>query len=210
MQTAAEYLAATESAVRHLYAGIAVYKNLQRSAVIPILAMDESIGTAVGKAKYEAWEKENAERFAAAWQAEQKFHAEFFAMNVLWGAVLQVADKALALYGKSVEIPPAWKDVMKKKQAKYCCGRLIRTVPLGIIIHAARNQHAHFDDPAPHELTEKVFKLLATAHPYPTLQEDRTFDLSIPMQSFASAIVHLISWPTFEHYVTDMRALLEI
>lgn len=43
-----------------------------------------------------------------------------------------------------------------------------------------------------------------------TPQPDRTFNLSIPMQSFASAIVDLISWPTFEHYVNDMRALLKI
>ena len=210
MQTATEYLAGTESAVRHLFDGIAVYENLLRSAVIPVPAMDESIGTAAGRAEYEAWEKRNAERFAAAWQAEQKFLAEFFAMNTLWGAVLQVANKALDLYGKSVAIPPAWSDVVTERTAKYCCGRLIRTVPLGLIIHAARNQHAHFDDPAPHRLTVKVFKLLATAHGYPTPQPNRTFDLSIPMQSFASAIVDLISWPTFEHYVTDMRALLEI
>ncbi len=99
---------------------------------------------------------------------------------------------------------------MTERTAKYCCGRLIRTVPLGLVIHAGRNQHAHFDDPNPRALTAKVFSILSTAHGYLTPQPDRTFDLSIPMQSFASAIVGLITWPTFEHYVNDMRALLEI
>ena len=210
MQTAAEYLAKTESAVRHLFDGIAVYDNLLRSADIPVFLRDEPFDTPAQAAEQKAWEIRNAERFAAAWQAEQKFHAEFFAMNTLWGAVLQVADKALDLYGKSVAIPPAWRDVVTEEGAKFCCGRLIRTVPLGLVIHAARNQHAHFDDPKPRKLTIKVFNLLSTAHGYPTPQPDRTFDLSIPMQSFASAIVTLITWPTFEHYVTDMRALLEI
>lgn len=210
MQTVAEYLAGTESAVLHLFDGIAVYENLLRSAVIPVPAMDESLGTAAGKALYEAWEVEHAESLAAAKEAEEKFIAEFFALNTLWGAVLQVANKALDLYGKEVSIPPAWSDVVKKKTAKYCCGRLIRTVPLGLVIHAARNQHAHFDDPDPHPLTVKVFNLLATAHGYPTPQSDRTFDLTTPMQSSASDIVSLIRWPTFEHYVNDMRALLEI
>lgn len=210
MQTAIEYLAKTESAVRHLFAGIAAYDNLLLSADLPVFLRDESFGTAAQDAEQKAWEIRNAERFAAAWQAEQQFHAEFFAMNTLWGAVLQVANKALDLYGKPVAIPPAWRDVVMEKTAKFCCGRLIRTVPLGLVIHAGRNQRAHFDDPVPRQLTEKVFKLLATAHGYPTSQLDRTFDLSIPMQSFASAIMSLITWPTVEHYVTDMRALLKI
>jgi len=210
MQTPAEYLAKTESAVRHLFDGIDAYHNPLRSADIPVLVRDEPFGTAAQAAEQEDWIIRNEERFAAAWEVERMFLAELFAMDTLCGAVLQVADKALDLYGKEDSIPPAWSGVVKKKMAKYCCGRLIRTVPLGLVIHAARNQHAHFDDPAPHPLTEQVFKLLATAHGYPTLQLDRTFDLSIPMQSFASDIVDLISWPTFEHYVTDMRALLEI
>ena len=51
MQTATEYLAKTESAVRHLFDGIAVYDNLLRSAVIPVPAMDESIATASGSSQ---------------------------------------------------------------------------------------------------------------------------------------------------------------
>jgi hypothetical protein len=77
VQTATEYLAGTESAVRHLFDGIAGYENLLRSAVIPVFVTDEPFGTAARAADQEAWESSNTERFAAAWRAEQKFLAEF-------------------------------------------------------------------------------------------------------------------------------------
>jgi len=99
MQTVTEYLAKTESAVRQLFAGIAAYDNLLLSADLPVFLRDEPFGTAAQDAEQKAWEIRNAERFAAA-QAEQQFHAEFFAMNTLWGAVLQVAYKAIDVYGK--------------------------------------------------------------------------------------------------------------
>lgn len=211
MQTPAEYLAGTESAVRHLFDGIAVYMNLLRSAVIPVPAMDESIGTAAGKAKYEAWEKENAGILAAARQAEEKFIAEYFALDTLCGAVLQVADKALKLYGRRVAIPPEWSGVVKSEKAMYCSGRLVRTVPLGLVIHAARNQHAHFEDLLLREPNATVFECLATAHGFPTPVRDPAFDLSnSSLTSFASNITSLIKWRMYDQYVTDMRALLEI
>jgi hypothetical protein len=211
MQTATEYLAKTDSAVRHLFKGIDAYHNLLRSADIPVLVRDEPFGTAAQAAEQEAWEIRNAERFAAAWHAEKKFIAELFAMDTLYGAVLQVANKALDLYGKDGSIPSEWSDVVKKGMAKYWRGRLIRTVPLGLVIHAARNQHAHFDDPEPRPLTVRVFGLLATAHGYPTPESDPMFVLSNPsLMSFASNVTGLIEWHTFAQYEKDIRALLEI
>jgi hypothetical protein len=114
MQTATEYLAKTGSAVRHLFEGIDAYHNLLRSADIPVLVRDEPFGIAVQAAEQEAWEIRNAERFAATWHAEKKFIAELFAMDTLCGAVLQVANNALDLYGKDGSIPPEWGDVVKK------------------------------------------------------------------------------------------------
>lgn len=213
MQTATQYLAGTESAVRHLFAGIDSYLELLRIAVNPIFATSELFGLATRDAEFEAWQVENRESLEAARQAEQKFIAESFALDTLSGAVFQVADKALMLYGKGGAIPQEWNGVVKSETAKYCRGKLIRTVPLGLIIHAARNQHAHFEDRLLREPNATVFKRLATAHGYPTIEPwcDPAFDLSNPsLTSFASNVRGLIRWRTYDQYVNDMRALLEI
>lgn len=212
MQTATEYLAKTESAVRRLFDGIDSYLELLRIAVNPVFVTSEPFGP-VRDAEFEAWQVENAESLTAARQAEQEFIAESFALDTLSGAVLQVAEKALDLYGKGVAIPPEWSGVVKPTKAKYCSGRLVRTVPLGLVIRAARNQHAHFNERPLHEPNATVFERLATAHGYPTPEpvRDPAFDLSNPsLTSFASNITGLIRWRTYDQYMNDMRALLEV
>jgi len=212
MQTATEYLAKTESAVRRLFDGIDFYLGLLRTTVRPVFVTSEPFGPAQD-AEFEAWRIANAESLAAARQAEEEFIAESFTLDTLSGAVLQVAEKALELYGKSVSIPPEWRSVAKPVKAKFCCGRLVRTVPLGLVIHAARNQHAHFNERPLREPNATVFERLATAHGYPTPEpvRDPAFDLSNPsLSSFATNITSLIRWRTYDQYAIDMRALLEI
>lgn len=203
MQTATQYLAGTESAVRHLFTGIDIYLELIRIATTPVFATSEPHGPAQD-AEYEVWQIENRESLEAARQAEKKFIAEYSALDALCGAILQVADKTLSLYGKDGSIPLEWQDVVKKGKkgtAKYWRGRLVRTVPLGLVIHAARNQHSHFDDPRPYPLTVRVFGLLATAHGYPTSAPDRMYDLSNPsLMSFASNVTGLMKWRTYDQY----------
>ena len=213
MQTATQYLAGTESAVRHLFTGIDIYLKLIRIATTPVFATSEPHGPAQD-AEYEVWQIKNRESLEAARQAEKKFIAEYSALDALCGAILQIADKTLSLYGKDASIPLEWQDVVKpgkKGTAKYWRGRLVREVPLGLVIHAARNQHAHFDDPKPHTLTVRVFGFLATAHGYPTSAPDRMYDLAnLSLTSFASNVTGLMKWRTYDQYENDMRPLLEI
>jgi hypothetical protein len=96
MQTATEYLAKTESAVRHLFEGIDSYLEILRIAVNPVFVTSAPSGP-VQDAEFEAWQIENVESLVAARQAEQEFIAESFALDTLSGAVLQVAEKALDL-----------------------------------------------------------------------------------------------------------------
>ena len=96
MQSATEYLKRTESAVRRLFDGIDSYLGRLREATGVVFVTSEPYGPAQD-AEYEAWSIANAEKIAAARDAEQEFIAESFALDTLSGAVLQVADKALEI-----------------------------------------------------------------------------------------------------------------
>ena len=208
MPTASQYLAETESAVLHLFRGIDSYLKVLQ-AEIPTFVSDHPFGPAQ-EAEYRVWESENKGGLDARRQAEQRFVAESFALDILCGSVLQVAEKALDLYCEAVPIPIEWSSTVNSSKAKYCRGRLIRTVPLGLIIYAGRNQHMHFGEKL-HELNVTVFERLATAHGYPTSARDPAVDLSNPsVFSFARNITYLLGWNTYDQYVQDMRALLEI
>lgn len=210
MQSAADYLLRTESAVRLLFSGIDSYLSVLRKATGVTFVTGEPYGPKQD-AEFAAWQIENAERLAAARAAEREFIAESFALDTLCGSILQVADKALELYGSNRAIPPGLPDSLKSHHAKFCVGRTVRTVPLGLVVYAARNQHTHFDEEALREPSASVFHLLATAHGYGGGQQiiDPAFDLNNQsLLSFASNVTSLIGWRSYEQYATDMRTML--
>ena len=211
MQSATDYLLRTESAVRMLFSGVDSYISVLRKATGVTFVTDEPYGPKQD-AQFAAWQLENAERLAAARAAEREFLAESFALDTLCGSILQVADKALELYGsKNNTIPSGLPATLKPHHAKFCVGRSIRTVPLGLVIYAARNQHTHFNDNALREPSASIFHLLATAHGYGVGQEilDPAFDLNNPsLVSFASNVTSLIGWRSYEQYSADLRSML--
>ncbi|ENO81099.1 hypothetical protein B447_09403 [Thauera sp. 27] len=211
MQSAAEYLLRTESAVRILFSGIDSYLSILRKVTGITFVTSEPYGPKQD-VEFAVWQTENADRLATARAAEQEFMAESFALDTLCGSVLQVAEKALELYGSNDEVPSGLPPTVKTQHAKFCIGRVVRTVPLGLIIYAARNQHAHFNDDALREPSSSVFRLLATAHGYSKGEViiDPAFDLSNQgLLSFASNVTSLIGWRSYEQYASDMHAMLQ-
>lgn len=212
MQSAAEYIAKTGSAMRKLFEGIDMYSAILRRHPHSVFVTSYTSDTNFD-AQYEEWAKENQRSIAASLAAQKKYVAESFAQATLCGAVLQVAVKALACYSKNTVIPGGWSPVIKPKYAPFCIGRLIHGVPLGLVIYAARNQHTHFEDTKLSELNLSVFERLATNHGIQSSQPFRhpAFDLQNPgLVSFASNCTALIGWRSYEAYEKDMRALLEI
>lgn len=147
MQTPKEYLDKTESAVRRLFEGIDEYLAVLRRAT----GVTFVTGTPSGReqdAEFDAWQAANCARLEAARQAEHEYLAETFAVDTLCGAILQVAAKALEAYGRNTTLPDGLPPAVKARHARYCVGRIVRTLPLGLIVFAARNQHTHFNDVA--------------------------------------------------------------
>jgi hypothetical protein len=214
MQTAAEYLNKTESAARKLFEGIDSYTSILRQH--PTSAFTTSYtDEADFQAQYEAWAKQNAGLIRASIEAQREYVAESFAQATLCGAVLQVAAKAIECYSNNKSVPLDWLSLIKptSKGVPFCTGRLIRTIPLGLVIYAARNQHTHFEDEELREPNVSVFERLAVNHGIKTDQliRDPAFDLqNTGLVSYASNCTALIGWRSYEAYEHDMHALLEI
>jgi len=148
-------------------------------------------------------------------EAQREYIAESFAQATLCGSVLQVAAKAIECYSRNMNIPVDWCSIIKpgSKAVPFCAGRLVRKVPLGLVVYAARNQHTHFNDAGLHEPSVSVFEYLALNHGIKAgqLLRDPAFDLNnTGLVSYASNCTALIGWRTYEAYEHDMRALLEI
>lgn len=212
MQSAADYLLRTESAVRLLFSGVDSYLSILRNVTRVTFVTGKPYGPNQD-IEFAAWQLENTERLAAARAAEREFIAESFALETLCGSILQIADKALELYGSNNTIPLGFPAPLKQRHAKFCVGRAVREVPLGLVIYAARNQHTHFNDDELREPSASVFRLLATAHDHGDGQQiiDPAFDLNNQsLVSFAGSVTSLIDWRSYAQYSVDMRAMLGV
>ena len=212
MHSSTEYLDRTASAVRKLFEGIDSYHEILRKAVPPIFV--SSTGNRLqAEAEFESWKKRHEAEIKTALQAQRDYFAQSFALATLCGSVLQVAAKGIEKFSKNSAVPPEWFGMIKPdhKASRYCISRLVRGVPLGLVILAGRNQHMHFGDEPLREPNVAVFQRLAT---YYTLKDDPdyrdpAFDLENKiLTSFAHNITALLGWRSYHAYEADMRALL--
>ncbi len=196
METAAEYLDKTESAVKILFDGIDAYFEVLRNEHVQLAA-------------------ENPEKLQAAFEAQRSFVAEYFALATLCGAVLQIAAKAIECYSKVDDVPEDCQDWINSKQwvtaRPFCIGRRVHDVPIGLVIYAGRNQATHFNEKKLFELNEAIFRRLSVGNSSIKNKDllDPSFDLSNPnLTIFADNITRLLGWRSFHEYDEDMRALL--
>ncbi len=215
MQNADEYLNKTRSAVAKLFEAIDTYLAILRehsTTFVTSYTNEED-----WQKQYAAWHLANESKIQAAQDAQKQYLGESFAQATLCGAVLQIAAKAIECYSTNTKIPKDWENLIKpeSKAVPFCAGRLIRGIPLGLVIYAARNQHTHFEDQDLREPNAAVFLRLAANHDYVMGNTasviDPAFYLSTKsINSFASNVTSLIGWRSVETYESDMRQLLEI
>jgi hypothetical protein len=213
MQTVAEYLDKTESAVKKLFDGIDAYFEVLRRE--PSLA---SYAFGVNEDPYELydrWAASNPQKISAQKEAQRQFIAESFAMATLCGAVLQIAAKAIECYSVVDEVPKDCDDLLKMRGGNparsFCIGRRVHDVPIGLVIYAGRNQATHFNNEKLNAPNVEIFRRLCAGNPLLAAKGllDPAFDLSgSNMTNFASNITALLGWRSFEAYDADMRALL--
>lgn len=209
METAAEYLDKTESAVRILFDGIDAYFVVLRNE--PSGVRSHSHGEDPSH-EYVQWAAENPEKLQAAFEAQRRFVAESFALATLCGGVLQIAAKAIECYSKVDDVPENCQYFFSQPATRpFCIGRRVHGVPIGLVIYAGRNQATHFNEKKLSELNELIFRRLSDGNPSILDKglRDSSFDLLNPnLTNFASNITTLLGWQSFHEYDEDMRALL--
>ena len=124
-----------------------------------------------------------------------------------------MAEKALEYYSTGGVVPPSLTTVVKPATQKFCVGRMVRGVPIGLVVYAARNQHTHFNEPPLREPSTSVFERLTSGPEFGTSLafRDPAFDLRNPaILSFAANVTALLGWRNYEQYIGDIRLALGI
>jgi hypothetical protein len=196
VETKELYLSDTAIAVRHLFDGLTSYEvplpSLRDYEIDPggPIVMPREVGARYLKALSAGLALETAR-------------------NVLAGGILEVAFQAINLLGPKPHDCPSIHTKMSDKQRRYCVGREVFGMPIGLIIYAGRNQYAHWDSGenlCP--LNMEVLNTL-TCHFWKDQMHDLAFDVGLSgSRPLAFLIVRLaLRWQIFEDYAKDINSV---
>lgn len=137
-----------------------------------------------------------------------------FAKATLCGSIAQVAYVALKQYSRNEDVDSACAalGVLQASSAtKFCVGRRIHGIPLGLLVYAARVQYNHWEEGTP---TSAVPKAVLEAL-YRHYSNDLTFDMAYvldwpsPRPVAHYILRHELRWMSYGSYVNDLRQALE-
>ena len=207
-----EYLKQTESAVVKFFEGIDSYfKVLKKSSSIIYF------GDAEDNDARQNWQYKNKGLIKSSLKSQREFSAESFALAIMCGSLLQIAAMGIKLFSKneniSEDIPENVRSLIKPKSnpVKFCTGRLVGKLPIGLIIYAGRNQYNHMDEDEFRGLNKAIFNQLAEIYDDDTKEffKDPAFDLENKLLiNLSSNITALLGWKNYESYYSDMKSLI--
>ena len=213
MQSAAQYLTETEPAVKNLFENLEEYDSIHKIIMFPVCIAPYALVEQSGAA-FKKWQKKNRGAYKQASERLRKYFGYRFSINTLYGSILQIAYMGIGLYSKNKAVPSEFSSIIKpgNKVARFCIGRPVRDVPIGLIIYAGRNQYNHWDEECiRNPVNELVFNILATKHGIRGAEKIRepAFDLKNKMiQIYSSNIVFILGWDSYDAYLVDMKNLL--
>jgi hypothetical protein len=209
MKSIVEFLAETRRAANVLFAGVADYRDLLRKPEAPAAVFS---GSDFEK-QHEEYLVKHRDAIARDLERERTFISEYFALSTLCGAIIQLAHQSIMLCSSESEVQPEFVRFVGKNQTapRFCVGRIIRNVPLGLIVYAARNQHAHLYQEL-HGTNTCVFSELAKydgAHGGSPWSLGEEFEVtSENAESKAPNVVSMLEWESIDSYERDLTAAL--
>lgn len=163
--------------------------------------------------------------------------AHRFARETIAGSILQVAYHAIDRYvvvpakpetviefeqkiNDSAKNPPSGKSTRLKKPFtfpdKFCTGRQIGGMPIGLIIFAGRNQYSHAHEKRLQPRTELVFNYLHMLHPEPP--NGLSLNIYDGWGYYAYSVICALGWvdteedgirlTAYQRYIRDMNEIL--
>lgn len=206
-----QYLNRTEYAVKQLFDSLSHYQDLISESISPIITAEEldleqGFESEELSQSFNDFFDKNPEIKKQQELSRSKFR-EYMNKNpahaIICGSILQVAHMGISKFSnyKGQCVVP-----VKNKSCKFCIGRLIKGVPIGLVIYAGRNQYNHWDE-SPHELTKGVFNILATSN-NTTDYKDPAFNIDLAnIDVYSHNILSLLGWNSYNDYKNDMLTI---
>jgi hypothetical protein len=214
MEQFKDYLSKTKSAVQKVFEAYDSYLDLLRYPERPIFPFLGNPDSEENKRAYKIWHEENKAMLEERYRRDNKYVFEMFAKSALAGTILQFAYHGICLFSKNKIVPPNFNNIIKPKSkaVKFCIGRLIDDIPVGLIIFAGRNQAMHFEDKYLKEPSRTVFNKLANWYS-PNFNKwfiNDYYDLNNPdIMHYAGNILYKLGWEGYVDYESDMLEMLQ-
>ena len=211
MENIQVYLGQTESAVRKLFEGLYCYHKLVLKSVSPMYLGKEG-DTEKNTPAYQEWSEKNKNEIQISRKAMQDSFAERFAYATLAGSLLQIASMGIQLFSQNESIPEDLpediKQHIKTPVKKFCIGRKICDIPIGLIIYAGRNQYNHMDEENLNSLNTEIFNWISKNTIRNYITPCFSLDNKPLITNFAGNIIGLLEWNYYEKYYADMLQML--
>ena len=158
------------------------------------------------------WESENYQILKERKRLDDEYAFSFFARSNLCGFILQFAYKGIELFSNDGTPPIELETFVKKYKAeKFCVGREIDNLPIGLIIYAGRNQSVHYNNLS-NKLNIEIFNKLANWYS-PHFKKwfvNSYFDLNNKnLTHYSENIIYKLDWLSYKKYESDLYDILK-
>ncbi len=199
-----QYIEQTEHAVKQLFEALAFYQALLKQVTPVIFVCDDTDAESLEK-----WCDQNREAIKIYGTKQREYIGYTVAQSTICGSILQISSMGIQWFSKNELIPSQYQKIIKEGSSpvKYCIGRLIRNIPIGLIIYAGRNQYNHMNEVKYRPITKKVFDQLAC---FEYSVKDPALDLENPkIIAYAHNILALFDWRQYGDYLKDIKNIIQ-
>ena len=213
------YIKECETAILQIYKGLEYYKDLLDNCfstevlTIPIDTPAEEIDRITEK-----WAEDNKDKISEEAENQRRYFAQSFSKQTLCGALLQIAFMGIKIYGKPTDIPENIIGFAPKKSnsrntfKKFCSGRIVRGLPIGLIVYAGRNQYNHHDESDSLSKTNsQIFEIISKNHGIKDHEDIKEPGLDLnneKLEIYSSNILSILGWFNLENFENDLNSIL--
>lgn len=210
MEPYRKYFFDTEHATISMFENLNYYLDLLSKIDHPVFISDSS-NKKENDEELNKWLKQNRAKILVSLEKEKEYFGYSISKGAICGSILQIAFMGILQFSTNTTIPYELESILKEgnKAVKFCIGRKVREVPIGLIIYAGRNQYNHMDKKIYNKTTTYVFNSLSNISLKNDIK-DPAFDLNQPkISNYSSNILAILGWDNYENYIIDMFDLFK-
>lgn len=210
MESYRKYFSDTEHATISMFENLNFYLDLLSKIDHPIFISNRS-NKKENDEELNKWIKQNRDKILVSLEKGKEYFGYSISKSTICGSILQIAFMGILQFSTNTTVPNKWKAILKEgnKAVRFCIGRKVREVPIGLIIYAGRNQYNHMDEKKYYKTTTCVFNSLSNINLKNDIK-DPAFDLDQPkITNYSSNILAILGWNNYENYVIDMFDLFK-